>query len=96
MDLVPRKAAVGPGAGSLQLPDRLSVMVSDTALAGTYLGGREWPSDRGLVVPRAQGRAVVEKTRSQRRDPLPSKMRLIGRRAGSLTPGLSRLLSNSK
>lgn len=57
MDLVPRKAAAGPGAGSLQLPDRLSVMVNDTALGGTYLGGREWPSDGGLVVPRAQGRA---------------------------------------
>ena len=36
MDLVPRKAAAGPGAGSLQLPDRLSVMVNDTALGGTY------------------------------------------------------------
>jgi hypothetical protein len=82
---VPRKAAAGPGAGSLQLPDRLSVMVNDTALGGTYLGGRGWPGDRGLVVPRAQGRAVVEKTISQGRDPLPSKMRLIGRRAGSLT-----------
>jgi hypothetical protein len=48
---VPRKAAAGPGAGSLQLPDRLSVMVNDTALGGTYLGGRGWPGDRGLVVP---------------------------------------------
>jgi hypothetical protein len=36
VDLVPRKAAAGPGAGSLQLPDRLSVMVNDTALGGTY------------------------------------------------------------
>jgi hypothetical protein len=100
VDLVPRKAAAGPaGAGSRSGPTGCQRYVYDQLYVAPTWVDKNCPTLGGSSGPAHKVELVVEGMESQRSGRLPSKMRLIGRRAGSLTfsdTSLSRPLSNGK